>query len=350
MYEPPQQSLPGSVPTALMPTAAVRGVGDGVVVVHGGGLTHFAGDTTDLLTFFEHLQSGLAGPVAKDTLEFQVLMALRERGLLTTSPLSDPDGRVPDNQFQYLAAYGVDLAGMQRALAASAVAVLGCGGVGSLVAEHLAAAGVGQLTLIDHDVVVADNFNRQYVFRTADVGRPKTEALAHHLRDRYPEVTLTSSQQFVAANGDLVAVGDVSLLVCAADTPPGLYDVIDDWHARTGTPCIRASVGVERGTWGPMVLDRLSTWASFDETLRQRLNLHGRELSIGPRIPLSVSSGPINSLIAAALARECVEFLATGDCDAVNAQLYFDRRRIPRIDYATPGAADVPSGATGAHS
>ena len=51
-------------------------------------------------------------------------------------------------------------AGLQR-LAASHVAVFGVGGVGSFTAEALARAGVGAITLIDHDTVSLTNLNRQ---------------------------------------------------------------------------------------------------------------------------------------------------------------------------------------------
>lgn len=72
---------------------------------------------------------------------------------------------------------GFDVAG-QAALRAARVLVVGAGGLGSPVALYLAAAGVGQLTLVDPDAVELSNLQRQIAHRTADIGRAKAESAA----------------------------------------------------------------------------------------------------------------------------------------------------------------------------
>jgi len=67
------------------------------------------------------------------------------------------------------------IAGQQRLLAAHAV-VVGAGGLGSPVALYLAAAGVGRITLVDHDVVDATNLQRQIAHTLARVGQPKVHS------------------------------------------------------------------------------------------------------------------------------------------------------------------------------
>ena len=71
-----------------------------------------------------------------------------------------------------------------RSLAGSRVVLLGCGGIGSLVAITLATAGVGELILVDGDHVEPSNLTRQFLFTEADVGLPKAEVLARKLRRR----------------------------------------------------------------------------------------------------------------------------------------------------------------------
>ncbi len=61
----------------------------------------------------------------------------------------------------------------QVALAQTHVVLIGCGGIGSPALQYLAAAGIGRLTLIDDDVIEASNLQRQTIFTTADIGRPK---------------------------------------------------------------------------------------------------------------------------------------------------------------------------------
>ena len=75
------------------------------------------------------------------------------------------------------------LARLQRAH----VAVFGVGGVGSFVAEALARAGVGTITLVDNDTVCESNLNRQLVALHSTLGQYKTDVMAARIRDINPE-------------------------------------------------------------------------------------------------------------------------------------------------------------------
>jgi len=69
----------------------------------------------------------------------------------------------------------------QEKLAASRVLIAGLGGLGSLSAMYLAAAGVGALRIADKDVVSLSDLNRQILYTEADLGRIKTGAAAERL-------------------------------------------------------------------------------------------------------------------------------------------------------------------------
>lgn len=71
-------------------------------------------------------------------------------------------------------------------LSRSHVAVFGLGGVGSYAAEALARSGVGELTLVDSDVVDVTNINRQIIALRSTVGRPKTEVMRDRVLDINP--------------------------------------------------------------------------------------------------------------------------------------------------------------------
>lgn len=86
-------------------------------------------------------------------------------------------------------------AAMER-LFSSHVAVFGLGGVGGYVAEALARAGVGTLTLCDNDTVSESNLNRQIFSLHSTVGQKKTEAAAARLRDINPQLKLTLFNTF----------------------------------------------------------------------------------------------------------------------------------------------------------
>ena len=68
-------------------------------------------------------------------------------------------------------------------LANSKVAVFGIGGVGSYVVEALARAGVGNLTLVDHDEVSLTNLNRQLVALRSTMGKKKVSVAKERIMD-----------------------------------------------------------------------------------------------------------------------------------------------------------------------
>lgn len=70
----------------------------------------------------------------------------------------------------------------QKILKKSTVAIVGCGGLGTNVAEVLTRAGVGTLLLVEDDRVELSNLQRQTLYEEADIGKPKADALALHLR------------------------------------------------------------------------------------------------------------------------------------------------------------------------
>lgn len=84
---------------------------------------------------------------------------------------------------------------------ASCVMVLGLGGVGSNCAEALARGGVGELVLVDRDVVAPSNINRQAVAWQSTVGQPKSEVMARMVTDINPDCRLTLRRQFIPKEG-----------------------------------------------------------------------------------------------------------------------------------------------------
>lgn len=86
--------------------------------------------------------------------------------------------------------------GFER-LNSSHVLVVGLGGVGGYVAEQLTRAGIGELTIVDGDVVSQSNMNRQLLALQSTQGKPKAEVMAERLRDINPDIKLHVVSQFM---------------------------------------------------------------------------------------------------------------------------------------------------------
>lgn len=108
------------------------------------------------------------------------------------------------------------------------VMVVGLGGVGAIAAESLARFGVGKLILVDHDVVVKSNLNRQIHATLETVGMKKTEAMIKRIRSIKPECNLVGLDLFVSQQ-TLSAMFDqnVDYVIDAIDTVGSKCDLIE---------------------------------------------------------------------------------------------------------------------------
>jgi adenylyltransferase/sulfurtransferase len=129
----------------------------------------------------------------------------------------------------------------QRRLRASRVALVGAGGLGSPLGLYLAAAGVGTLGLIDFDEVDLTNLQRQVMYGTADLGRPKTAAAAARLHDVNPHVAIEEHRvRLTSANAlDILARYDV--VVDGTDNFPTRY-LVNDACVLLGKPNVYGSI------------------------------------------------------------------------------------------------------------
>ena len=107
-------------------------------------------------------------------------------------------------------------------LARKRVLVLGLGGVGGYVAEFLARAGVGRLTLVDGDRVDVSNLNRQLPALYSTLGEFKAEVMAGRCREINPEGIFTAVNRFISVDevDGLLAAEDFDAAADAIDTVP----------------------------------------------------------------------------------------------------------------------------------
>ena len=95
----------------------------------------------------------------------------------------------------------------------------GLGGVGSYAVEAFARAGVGRLTLVDHDIVAGTNLNRQLPALRSTVGRLKTDVMAERVADINPHCEVRVIKRFLRSDDvDGLLTGDYDFVVDAIDS------------------------------------------------------------------------------------------------------------------------------------
>lgn len=110
----------------------------------------------------------------------------------------------------------IDVEGQQRLLDAR-VLIVGLGGLGSPVAMYLAAAGVGQLVLVDFDRVELSNLQRQVIHGTADIGRLKVGSANERVLELNPDCDVTAIPDRFTAGALIEQVDRADVVVDASD-------------------------------------------------------------------------------------------------------------------------------------
>ncbi len=115
----------------------------------------------------------------------------------------------------------------QKKLRASKVILIGAGGLGSPAALYLAAAGVGEIALVDFDRIEVSNLQRQILYGTSDVGRPKLAAAQERLTDLNPGVRVTPVEAHLTSENALEILQPYDVVVDGTDNFPTRYLVND---------------------------------------------------------------------------------------------------------------------------
>jgi len=143
-------------------------------------------------------------------------------------PMEMPESALSERERQrylrHLALPGVGEAGQLR-LRQSRVLLIGAGGLGSPAALYLAAAGIGQLGLIDDDTVERSNLQRQVLHDEAGLGRPKVESARERLTALNPDIRIDIHRARLDDDNVDSLVGAYEIVVDGSDNFPTRYRV-----------------------------------------------------------------------------------------------------------------------------
>jgi len=142
---------------------------------------------------------------------------------------------------RHLVLRGVGGPGQHKLKAARAL-VIGAGGLGSPVIQYLAAAGVGEIRVVDDDTVSLSNLQRQVLHGTPDIGRPKVDSAREAVARINPHVAFTACQLRLTADNARALVRDCDIVADGSDNFDTRYAVSDAcFHERK--PLVVGAVG-----------------------------------------------------------------------------------------------------------
>jgi adenylyltransferase/sulfurtransferase len=129
----------------------------------------------------------------------------------------------------------------QKKLMNSTVLIVGCGGLGTVVANNLTRSGVGIIKIIDRDVVELNNLQRQILFTEEDIGHPKAEVAAEKLRKINSTVHIVSISEDINSYNAENLLKDVDIVIDCTDNMETRF-IINDVCIKNNIPWIYGGV------------------------------------------------------------------------------------------------------------
>ena len=206
------------------------------------------------------------------------------------------------------------------------VLVVGCGALGCASIEWLARAGVGQLTLVDRDVVEWSNLQRQQLFseRDAQSGSPKAEAAARRVKEIDSTIRVHACVEHVNAENAADLARGVNVIVDGLDNIETRF-VLNDLSVRDGIPYVYAAAVAMEGRC--MVVLPRDVAVHVDERISKAgvantVDTQVSKAGVANAVDAQVSKAGVSNLIHARISKDvantsestATHFAARGAC------------------------------------
>ncbi|WP_336517834.1 HesA/MoeB/ThiF family protein [Pollutibacter soli] len=194
----------------------------------------------------------------------------------------------------------------QQKLSESRVLVIGAGGLGCPVLSYLVAAGVGNIGIVDDDVIAIHNLHRQPLYDTKDVGKLKALTAREHLLDLNPSVHIEAITSRLDESNALSLFARFDIIVDGSDNFATRY-LVNDAAVLTGKPFVYGAVTQYEGQL-----------AVFNVTSGQEVQgIHYRDLFPEPPAPGKILNcaeagviGVLPGIIGIMMAAEVIKFIS----------------------------------------
>jgi molybdopterin/thiamine biosynthesis adenylyltransferase/rhodanese-related sulfurtransferase len=228
----------------------------------------------------------------------------------------------------------------QERLKAGRVLIVGAGGLGSPAALYLAAAGVGTIGLVDFDDVDLTNLQRQVLYGTSDVGRPKVDVASAKLSDLNPHITIARHRERLTASNASQIIQAYDLVVDGTDNFSTRY-LVNDVCVMARRPNVYGSVFRFEG--------QAAVFAAADGPCYRCLHPEPPPPGLIPNCAEAGVLGVLPGIIGTIQATEAIKLLTGIGEPLVGKLLLYDALRmrfrqitLPR-DPSCPVCGDAPS-------
>lgn len=201
----------------------------------------------------------------------------------------------------------------QRRICESRVLVCGCGGLGGVIINLLARAGVGTLRLVDGDIFNPTNLNRQWFCDTQALSRPKAEVAGERVRAMNPLIEVEVFATRMDEDNTGTRVEGMDLVMDALDNLPDRF-LLAEAAKRMKAPFIHAAV---TGWWG-----QISTF--LPDSFLDLNDIYGHEEEKNQAEDLLGVLGPAPAVIGSLAVFEAIRLLSGRNAAYADQLLYLD--------------------------
>lgn len=236
-----------------------------------------------------------------------LLKSLQKRGMLRNYFISNYLNTPVEKQVLYWSTFADNPNLIQENIQNAKVSVIGVGGTGSIILQHLVAVGLKNIHIVDFDIVTISNLNRQLCFGIDSVGKEKIQETIKYLLFMRSDLNLTMTTCYIDNFSQLNTIYEKNipdLIVCCADHPP--LD-IRIWHTQIciekNIPIIFGGVGLHDGSVGPFIINKPDALKYLNKLEQYKTIINAKEV-ISPSICWT------NSLISILMVGDILKFLS----------------------------------------
>lgn len=202
----------------------------------------------------------------------------------------------------------------QEKIQKASVIIVGCGGLGSTIAVFLTSSGIGNIHLVDFDIVSISNLHRQVFYTLEDVGKSKVEILKNFIEKRAPYTKVTITNSKINKENAIHLIGKFDIVVDATDSLPTKY-LLNDVCVLQGRPLVYGSLYKFDGYVATFNLKQKD--GSFSTNLRDAFP------KIATDIPNCEEAGTLNAIVGIIAMMQVNEVLkiATGVGNPISNEL-----------------------------